>query len=455
MSIRSEFKLSCVLLLGLVGFAAASPTSSPPPGIGRGLTIEGPVFTNAEGMTLYFGDGASCTSEQQASVSFAAGGGVNWKHPVAIDLPLSCVHKNPPLLARVGAQPMGQWTLINRADGTRQWAYNGRALHMSVKDKSPGEANGSYRFRVGSSEPNNRPAAVSPMPGLPAGMAVRETAAGLVFVNHTGKTLYFPDPGGELQDCGEVCEQTWQPVSAPLLAQTSTLADEWTIMTRPGGIRQWAYKGQPVYTYAFDAEGHGGQLFGDTFGSTWGPAIKGWHIAMAKPAPPHPAGITIQQLPGSWEQFNTPLPGLVYADTQGRTLYTIHCRQGRGVGLTCDDIGDDARYWLSYCGGEARCAKTWRPLAAPRNTRPTDGVWSVVVIDPRHPFRPVERGKGVRAWAYRGRPVFTYAHDKLPGDYYGDDQGFAISGDGMQARPIAAYGRSSEARKPVMALGKN
>jgi predicted lipoprotein with Yx(FWY)xxD motif len=107
---------------------------------------------------------------------------------------------------------------------------------------------------------------------------------------------------------------------------------------------------------------------------------------------------------------------------------------------------------LSYCGGPERCARTWTPLAAPRDAQRHDGLWSVVTINPQHPYRPVAAGQGLRVWAYRGRPVFTYAGDRLPGDFYGDDQAFAVSGDGMQARPIAAYARETEARPPVLAM---
>ena len=243
----------------------------------------------------------------------------------------------------------------------------------------------------------------------------------------------------------------WQPAFAPAFANSTGFSAEWSIATGAGGARQWAYKGHPLYTYAYDSEGHGGQLLGDTYGSIWGPPIKGWQVAVAKAAPRHPSEVTVQQLPGTWEQFNTPLPGTVYADRQGFTLYTVHCRRGRDS-VTCDDVGDDPRYWLSFCGGEEQCAQTWHPLLAPAQAHAVDGVWSVVLINPTHPFRRVEAGRGIRVWAYRGRPVFTYARDRLPGDFYGDDQSFAISGDGMQARPIPAYERYMTARPPVMAL---
>jgi predicted lipoprotein with Yx(FWY)xxD motif len=435
-----------VLAASFMLLGCASAHAQMPPGIGVTVTVEGPVFVNSEGMALYVGPGRACNGEHRANIKPSGNAGANRKSAVSVELPLSCVQKNPPLLAAASSSPIGRWTLQRRDDGSEQWAYDGQPLHTSIKDRAAGEINGSYRVRLGSSEANASPAAQAPMPGLPAGLTVRETVAGLVFASHNGKTLYSPTTNIE---CKGACTQLWQPLNAPALANTAGLASEWSIVTRPGGAKQWAHRGGPLFTYAYDTEAHGGQMLGDTFGSIWGPSIAGWQIAIAKAAPRHPAGITVQQLPGSWEQFNTPLPATVYADSKGRTLYTMHCRQGE---LTCDDVGDDSRYWLSFCGGEERCAKTWRALPAPADATAIDGIWSVVAIDPNQPFKKVNGSEGVSVWAYRGRPVFTYARDTLPGDFYGDDQSFAITGDGMQARPIAAYARSGEARPPIVVL---
>jgi predicted lipoprotein with Yx(FWY)xxD motif len=421
-----------------------------PDGIGVGLTIEGPVFVDSNRMTLYFGAGSECKDEHRASVTVAAGGGANWKRPYEIDVPITCLQKSPPLLAPADAKPNGRWTLHDRSDGTMQWAFDGKPLHTSRKDKRPGEINGGYRVRLGSSEGSVRGVAHAPLPGAPAGVKTRQTAAGLVLTNHKGKTLYYRDPAGQAQTCDVTCAQTWKPALAPSLARTDGLASEWSIVTQ-AGLKQWAYGGNPLYTYVHDAESHDGQILGDVFGAIWGPVVPGWQAAVLKAAPRHPAEVTLQKLPSAWEQFNSTLPDFVYADAKGMTLYTVHCRHGRS-GVTCDDVGDDPRYWLSYCGGEARCAQRWRPLAAPSGAQTIDDIWSVIVINPWHPFLPPEGDSGIAVWAFRGRPVFTYAGDTLPGDFYGDDQSFAISGDGMQARPIPAYGRGVKAGSPVVTL---
>jgi hypothetical protein len=51
-----------------------------------------------------------------------------------------------PLKAPAGAQPSGYWTLASRADGAKQWAYQGYALYTFAGDKSPGDTNGHDTF---------------------------------------------------------------------------------------------------------------------------------------------------------------------------------------------------------------------------------------------------------------------------------------------------------------------
>jgi predicted lipoprotein with Yx(FWY)xxD motif len=450
---------TCVLALSLAALGAArasadTPMSQEPSpaGVGVSMTLEGPVFTDGKGMSLYYGRGRQCTNDHQVSVVARSGGDPLWKEPLTLSLPLSCVQKTPPFLAPAGARPAGDWSLVERTDGTRQWAYKGKPLHTSIKDRAPGDLNGSYRVRIGSSEGGGSIAALAPIPGAPEGVTVRQTVAGLVFADHTGKTLYVPDAADPSSTCRGACLETWRPLAAPALSTTAGLAGDWSIVTGDGGFRQWAFKGRPVYTYDYDAEANSGQLLGDTYGAIFGPAIAGWKIAVAKAPPRPPAGVTVQKLAGDWEQFNSPLPSLVYADRRGRPLYTMHCRHGGRESVTCDDVGDDPRYWASYCGGPKACAATWTPLIAPPNARRDDGLWSVVTINPQNPFQAPAPGHRQRVWAYRGRPVFTYAGDRLPGDVYGDDQAFAVSGDGVQARPIFAYARETEARPPVVAV---
>jgi predicted lipoprotein with Yx(FWY)xxD motif len=437
--------LGLLVALGAAGEIGPAPIPMPA-GIGTRLTIEGPVFTDAKGMTLYKA-GKSCTNERAARARpIFTEGDVDFT--VMIERKRSCLEKNPPLIAAADAQPIGKWTINVLPDGTRQWAYEGQGLHTSIKDKAPGDINGSYVLRLGRALGN---AATAPLVGVPAGIKTRETVAGLTLVNHKGKTLYYSEAGTE---CVGECTKTWEPLAAAAIADTHAQASDWSIVTRSDGLRQWAFKGKGLHTYAHDAAKHGEQVFGDVFGETWGKPIEGWRVATLLDTPSPPADVSVQTLSGDNELFSFGLPKTVYATSEGKTLYTLHCIEGNeegqgGYGAACDDVGDDPRYWLSYCGGEELCNKTWLPFRAPAEAKPGDNIWSVVVINPKNPFQPVE-GEGIAVWAYRGRPLFTYVHDTLPGDFYGDDHGFGTTGSGqMQARPIPAHA-FAPARQPVM-----
>jgi predicted lipoprotein with Yx(FWY)xxD motif len=58
----------------------------------------------------------------------------------------SCVQKCaelwPPFKAEGAAASKGDWSVIARDDGSRQWAYKGKPLYYWVKDKKPGDKTG-------------------------------------------------------------------------------------------------------------------------------------------------------------------------------------------------------------------------------------------------------------------------------------------------------------------------
>lgn len=52
-----------------------------------------------------------------------------------------CASAWPPLRAPANATPVGNWTVVDRADGTRQWAFRGKPVYMAFHD-SPDRATG-------------------------------------------------------------------------------------------------------------------------------------------------------------------------------------------------------------------------------------------------------------------------------------------------------------------------
>lgn len=46
----------------------------------------------------------------------------------------NCVGPWPPVYAPASATPVGEWTIVHREDGTRQWALNGKPVYMRFHD---------------------------------------------------------------------------------------------------------------------------------------------------------------------------------------------------------------------------------------------------------------------------------------------------------------------------------
>jgi predicted lipoprotein with Yx(FWY)xxD motif len=74
------------------------------------------------------------------------------------------------------------------------------------------------------------------------------------FVAPDGKPLYTfardTTPGKSA--CNGGCATNWPPLAAAADAKADA---DWTVVTRDDGSKQWAYKGQPLYTYAKDTPG--------------------------------------------------------------------------------------------------------------------------------------------------------------------------------------------------------
>jgi len=79
------------------------------------------VLTNAAGMTLY-------TFDKDSGGKSACNG--------------PCAANWPPLMAAADAKASGDWTIVTRDDGGRQWAYKGKPVYSWVKDQKPGDKTG-------------------------------------------------------------------------------------------------------------------------------------------------------------------------------------------------------------------------------------------------------------------------------------------------------------------------
>jgi|SRR5579864_909043 len=84
---------------------------------------DGGTLVNSAGMTLYtfdkdpMGGGKSVCNGQCA---------INW----------------PPLMAEGSASASGDYAVVARDDGSKQWAYKGKPLYLWIKDQKPGDKTG-------------------------------------------------------------------------------------------------------------------------------------------------------------------------------------------------------------------------------------------------------------------------------------------------------------------------
>jgi predicted lipoprotein with Yx(FWY)xxD motif len=53
-----------------------------------------------------------------------------------------CAKNWPPFAAAGDAKADGDWTIIDRSDGTRMWAYGGKPLYTFANDSKPGDVTG-------------------------------------------------------------------------------------------------------------------------------------------------------------------------------------------------------------------------------------------------------------------------------------------------------------------------
>lgn len=111
------------------------------------------------------------------------------------------------------------------------------------------------------------PAAVAQM-SAPA--KVGDTAKGKALVDEHGLTLYTFDrddtPGKS--NCSGKCAENWPPLAA---AADAVNMNDWTVIVRNDGSKQWAYKDKPLYRWMSDQQP--GDVDGDGRNNVWHIAV--------------------------------------------------------------------------------------------------------------------------------------------------------------------------------------
>jgi predicted lipoprotein with Yx(FWY)xxD motif len=72
----------------------------------------------------------------------------NDREPNASSCTGNCLNNWPALKAAATDTPTGDWTIVTRDDGTKQWAYKGKPLYYFAQDKTPDDKIGDGRGGV-------------------------------------------------------------------------------------------------------------------------------------------------------------------------------------------------------------------------------------------------------------------------------------------------------------------
>jgi predicted lipoprotein with Yx(FWY)xxD motif len=335
-----------------------------PGGGGDGLTL---IYATDTGRSLYVSDNDS------AGKSACVG---------------ECAIAWPPFTAPTEAKPVGAWSLIARDDGSKQWAVRGKPLYRSAKDEKPAEMKGSGEgWHLANLVPGDGVT-------FPFDIGARELAdaGGQGLVTSTNLTLYTfdGDKDGKSACVGE-CTAEWVPYAAGAI---SNPVGDFSVVARPDGIKQWAYKRQPLYTHADDEQP--GDIHGHNIDAKW-------HVALLTRYP-MPAGVVVSK---------NARHGTILSLANGQTLYAqdIVRFTGGGVPHANRMIARGLSYYgrMIGVGCTGTCTETHKPFLAPADAQ-AGGYWSIVT-----------RPDGQRQWAYLDFPLYTFTGDTKPGDVRSHD----------------------------------
>lgn len=114
---------AAVLVAAASGYAVAQTPTMP-----AAVHASNGMLTDAKGMTLYTFD-----NDKEPNKSACAG---------------NCLNNWPVLKAEATDKDMGDWKIVTRDDGTKQWAYKGKPLYYFAMDKAAGDKLGDGRGMV-------------------------------------------------------------------------------------------------------------------------------------------------------------------------------------------------------------------------------------------------------------------------------------------------------------------
>lgn len=116
MKLATKLSVTAAMATALLGGCASMSSKAP-------TMVSGGVLVGPNGMTLYTFDRDVAGSGKSVCNGPCA---TNW----------------PPFMAGNADKPMGDYTVITRDDGKKQWAMKGKPLYYWVKDTKAGDMTG-------------------------------------------------------------------------------------------------------------------------------------------------------------------------------------------------------------------------------------------------------------------------------------------------------------------------
>jgi predicted lipoprotein with Yx(FWY)xxD motif len=351
----------------------------------------GSILTSTAGLSLYtFDNDQACTSNCNGVDGDTAGSTTDES---------SCAGQWPPLLVGDGGAAQGNFSLVTRADGTQQWAYEDIPLYTFGGDNAQGDISGDG---VGSVWHLARPKAfktanineVSTYVGNQTILSVISTGEVLESfrADKDGFALYIFDADLLNESAcyglnGDSCITAWPPLLADTGAKPTSAM---SVLDLANGQQQWAYKGKALYFFAGDTAA------GDSNGANIGNV---WHLANKLPAIQRVVD-DISRLSSTGE-VSVLLPNVdnnnalevSQNDKDQFTLYTF----------------DNDEAGISNCNDG--CAVAWPPFIASEDETASGA------------FSKTARTDGNMQWAYNDKPLYFFGSDAEKGDMNGDGVG--------------------------------
>jgi len=366
----------------------------------------------------------------------------------------SCLEAWPPVVAEMGSQPNGPYTLVplvvdSQGTTVQQWAYQGKPLYYFFNDMQEGDITGDAidNWRLARPQPYQQVSSAT----LGSFLASAGASTTLLDSDQDGTfdvtpvqfddyTLYTyvrdeTNPGAST--CNTGCLQNWPPVLAgpnanrviDLISQGQTanmsgfslvdLEGNINVSGNNNNLKQWALNGEPLYFFIQDINNGGrNTVLGENVdgGVQAGQGNDFWNVA--RPAPVRTATVT----DASTGNQVTVLVSEGDDDSQNaraniaQTLDTANTNAGdvtQGIGYTLYTFVPDQPGQIPSCtdtGAAPTCLDLWPALYA----APTDQPYGDYTIVNRPASENVDGQPPRRQWAYKGKPLYYFVNDNAP-----------------------------------------